>query len=148
MNLSNLVKVTHKSQKRKGQGHGSGKVKTSGRGQKGQKARGKIPFTKYSGGSLAFVKRLPFLRGKDKNYSFKNKPIVVDVADLNKLPKGATVDLASLVAHKVVNEKEAKRDGIKVLGSGELTVALTVKLPVSKSAQEKIEKAGGKVELS
>ncbi len=148
MNLSNLVKVTHKSQKRKGQGHGSGKVKTSGRGQKGQKARGKIPFTKYSGGSLAFVKRLPFLRGKDKNYSFKNKPVVVDVADLNKLPKGATVDLASLVAHKVVNEKEAKRDGIKVLGSGELTVALTVKLPVSKSAQEKIEKAGGKVELS
>lgn len=148
MNLSNLVKITSRTQKRKGQGHGSGKVKTSGRGQKGQKARGKIPFTRYSGGSLSFVKRLPFLRGKDKNYSFQTKPVIVDLTDLNKLPKGTTVDLASLVSHKLVKEKEAKKDGIKVLGNGELTVALTVKLPVSKSAQEKIEKAGGKVELS
>lgn len=146
MNLSNLVKVTEKSQKRKGQGHGSGKVKTSGRGQKGQKARGKIPFTRYSGGSLSFVKRLPFLRGKDRNNSFKNKPVIVDVEVLNALAKGTTVDLAALVAQKLVQEKEAKRDGVKILGSGELTVALTVKLPVSKSAQAKIEKAGGKVE--
>ena len=146
MNLNSLPKITHRAQKRKGQGHGSGKVKTSGRGQKGQKARGKIPFTKYSGGSLAFVKRLPFLRGKDRNNSFKNKPVVVDVAELNKLGKGATVDIATLVGKKLVNEKEAKRDGVKILGSGELTVALTVKLPVSKSAQAKIEKAGGKVE--
>lgn len=146
MNLSSLVKITKKSQKRKGQGHGSGKVKTSGRGQKGQKARGKIPFTRYSGGSLSFVKRLPFLRGKDKNYSLQNKPVIVDVADLNQLAKGTTVDLAALVSHKLVDGKEAKRDGVKVLGNGELTVALTVKLPVSKSAQSKIEKAGGKVE--
>lgn len=147
MDLSTLVKTTKRSQKRKGQGHGSGKVKTSGRGQKGQKARGKIPFTKYSGGSLAFVKRLPFLRGKDKNNSFKNKPVLVSLTDLSKLPKGTTVDLASLVSHKVVNEKEAKRDGVKILGSGELTVSLTVRLAVSKSAQAKIEQAGGKVEL-
>lgn len=146
MNLSTLVKTTKRSQKRKGQGHGSGKVKTSGRGQKGQKSRGKVPFTRYSGGSLAFVKRLPFLRGKDKNNSFQSKSVIVDVSALNTLPKGTTVDIASLVAHKIVSEKEAKRDGVKILGTGELTVALTVKLAVSKGAQGKIEKAGGKVE--
>ncbi len=148
MDLTNLVKVTKRPQKRKGQGHGSGKVKTSGRGQKGQKARGKIPFTRYSGGSLSFVKRLPFLRGKDKNNTFNMKPVLINVALLNTLPKGSVVDLTSLVSYKLVNSKEAKRDGIKILGTGELTVALTVKLPVSKGAQAKIEKAGGKVEVN
>lgn len=146
MELNTLVKITKRPQKRLGQGHGSGKVKTSGRGQKGQKARGKIPFTRYSGGSLSFVKRLPFLRGKDKNNSFNNNVVVLNVSALNTLSKGTTVDFAALVLHKLINEKEARRDGIKILGNGELTVALTVKVPVSKSAQSKIEKAGGKVE--
>ncbi|HEX7042931.1 MAG TPA: 50S ribosomal protein L15 [Patescibacteria group bacterium] len=145
MNLSSLVQTTKRSKKRKGQGHGSGKVKTSGRGQKGQNSRNKVPFTRYSGGSLAFVKRLPFLRGKDKNNSFKLKPVLVNVSALNGLSKGTTVDLKSLVASHLVNENEAKKNGIKILGNGELTVALTVSLPVSKGALVKIEKAGGKV---
>lgn len=145
MQLHSLVKITERRQKRRGQGHGSGRVKTSGRGQKGQNARGKVALS-FEGGALPLIKRLPFLRGKDKNKSFANSAVVLRVSDLNTLPTGAVVDLKMLVTHKLVNEKEAKRDGVKILGDGDLSVSLIVKLPVSQSAQAKIEKAGGKVE--
>lgn len=147
MQLHSLIKTTEPRQKRRGQGHGSGRVKTSGRGQKGQNVRGKVALS-FEGGALPLTKRLPFLRGKDKNPTFKNSPVILNVSDLNKLPKGTVVELSSLVAHKLVRESEAKRDGIKILGDGELSVSLTVKLPVSQSAQAKIEKAGGKVEIN
>lgn len=70
MNLSQLPKIVHRSKKRIGRGHGSGKVKTAGRGSKGQKARGKIP-AGFEGGQLPLIKRLPLLRGKGKNISRK-----------------------------------------------------------------------------
>lgn len=147
MNLSELTPITKRKNRRLGQGHGSGRSKTSGRGTKGQKARGKIPFTKYSGGSLAFVKSLPFLRGKSKNYSLQTVAFPLPLSKLNSLPKGTIVDVKSLVEHKIVSAKAIKNRPVKILGTGELSAALTVKLPVSASAKAKIEKAGGSVEV-
>ena len=69
MNLNQLPKIKKTSKKRLGQGHGSGKVKTSGRGTKGQKARNKVPMY-FEGGALPLIKRLPYRRGKGRNKSF------------------------------------------------------------------------------
>ena len=145
MNLSSLIPITTKSKKRLGLGHGSGRSKTAGRGTKGQKARRTIPMTRYSGGSLAFVKRLPFLRGKGKNYSLNMVPVIINVGDLNSLKSKTVVDEKFLVEQKIATVKELKLRGAKILGHGDLTVALTVNVPVSKSAKEKIEKAGGNI---
>jgi len=145
MNLSSLPGIITKEKRRLGLGHGSGRSKTSGRGTKGQKSRNKVPMTRYSGGSLAFVKRLPMLRGKGKNYSLNMVPVVVNVEKLNVFGKNAVVDAKSLAEKGFATGNELKARGIKILGHGELTVALTVKVPVSKSAQQKIEKAGGNI---
>lgn len=145
MSLSHLVKTTTKAKRRLGLGHGSGRSKTSGRGTKGQKARRKISLA-FEGGALPLVKRMPFLRGKARNKSFKRTPVVLNVKDLAALSKGTVVDISSLAKAGIVKEKEAQRDGVKILGVGELSVALTVKLPVSGVAKTKIEKAGGSVQ--
>lgn len=142
-----LIKITTKKKRRLGQGHGSGRVKTSGRGTKGQKARGKIPLS-FEGGALRLIKRLPFRRGKGRNKSFKRQPIIVNVKTLNLLAKATVVDLETLIKHNILDAKEAKEFGVKILGDGELTVALTVKVPVSKGAAQKIEHAGGRVEAT
>lgn len=144
MELHNLTKSTTKSKRRLGQGHGSGRVKTSGRGTKGQKARGDIPL-RFEGGALPLIKRLPFLRGKQKNKSFKLRPAVINLTDLQKLPANTTVDVAFLVKHNLVDMRETKA-GVKILGDGEITVPLVIQVMVSQSAQEKIEKAGGRIE--
>lgn len=145
MNLNTLPKTTEKTLRRLGQGHGTGRGKTGGRGTKGQKARRKIPIF-FEGGALPLIKRLPFRRGKGKNKVFKKKPIVVNVQALNVFPKATVVDIAALVSKNIVVADEAKVYGVKILGDGELTIALTVALPVSKGASEKIAKAGGKVQ--
>lgn len=147
MQLHTLIKTTEKREKRRGQGHGSGRVKTAGRGTKGQNARSSRALS-FEGGALPLIKRLPFLRGKDRNNTWKASPVVLNVSDLQTLSKGSVVDVKALVSQKLVKEKEVKKNGIKILGDGDITIALTVKVPVSKSAQAKIEKAGGKVELS
>ena len=149
MNLSQLQKTTTTPKRRAGQGHGTGRGKTAGRGTKGQNARNKVgvTLTRYSGGSLGFVKSLPFLRGKAKNYSLQMTTLPINLSALNVFEKGSVVDLKTLVEKKVVTSKAIKNRPVKVLGNGEVSVALTVKLPVSKSAQEKIEKAGGTVAL-
>lgn len=144
MNLSELIKTTDKRKKRLGRGHGSGRVKTSGRGQKGQKARGKIPAF-FEGGQLPLTKKLPFVRGKLRNQSLKKSILVVNLGQLNSLKENTVVDRDLLIKEKIVKTKE-KKIKVKILGSGELSVALTIKLPVSKTALAKIEKAGGKVE--
>ncbi len=144
MNLGNLEKITTKKKRRVGLGHGSGRGKTAGRGTKGQKARGDVPLD-FEGGALPLIKRLPFLRGKGKNKSINKDPYVINVGLLNSLPKNSTVDIESLAKLKLVNLEDATKNGVKILGDGELTVALTVKLPASKSATEKIQKAGGSV---
>ncbi len=147
MNLTTLTKVTTTKKRRLGQGHGSGRVKTAGRGTKGQKARRNIPLF-FEGGALPLIKRLPFMRGKDRNFSFNEKPVVINVEKLNTLPAKTVVDIATLVKYGLVITNEAKKKGIKILGNGTLSTALEVKLPVSKAAKEKIEKAGGSVNIS
>lgn len=145
MKLDNLHKITKKSKRRLGQGHGSGRVKTSGRGTKGQNARSSRPLS-FEGGALPLIKRLPFKRGKGRNKVFKKKPITVNVIALNLLKAGTIVDLKSLISNNIVDEAQAKIYGVKILGDGKLEKALTVKLPTSKGAASKIKKAGGKLE--
>lgn len=146
MKLNNLHSIKSKSKRRLGQGHGSGRVKTSGRGTKGQNARSKRSLS-FEGGALPLIKRLPYRRGKGKNKLFKKKPIVINVKALNLLKTGSVVDLKALISHHIVEEEEAKVYGVKILGDGEIKSVLTIKLPISKKAAKKIEKAGGKIEL-
>lgn len=146
MKLHELPKVVAKSKKRVGRGHGSGKVKTAGRGTKGQKARGKIKPT-FEGGGLPLVKRLPFRRGRGRNKPFKKKPIAINVKVLNLLPKNSIVSLDSLIKYRIVDKDDAKFYGVKILGDGEINIPLTVRLKTSKNAAVKIEKAGGKVTI-
>ena len=144
MNLNSLTKIKGKQKRRLGQGHGSGRVKTSGRGTKGQNARSHRSLS-FEGGALPLIKRLPFRRGKGKNEVFNKKAIVVNLR-VFELLKGTTVDLKSLIDAKIVRADEAKEFGVKILGDGDVKKAYTVKLPTSKQAVKKIEKAGGKVE--
>ncbi len=142
-NLSNLPKITTKPAKRLGRGHGSGKVKTSGRGTKGQKARENIKLS-FAGSSLqaSWLKRLPLMRGKGKNKSHTNRPFIINLKYLNSLKPQTEVTLKSLIENKIIENGIEK---VKILGDGELTVALIVKLPCSAGAAKKIAKAGGQV---
>lgn len=144
MELNSLPKTTQKELKRVGRGHGSGRGKTSGRGTKGQKSRGKIPLY-FEGGALPLTKRLPFLRGRGKNMVFRAKPQGVSLETLNKLPSKTKVNLETLIKYGIV-KREALKSGVKILANGELKVALEVNLPTTRQAREKIEEAGGKVE--
>ena len=144
MELHALPTMRARGRRRLGQGHGSGRGKTSGRGTKGQKARNKVPL-RFEGGALALTKRLPFLRGKLRNRSLQPKPVVINLAIVSRLPANSVVDLATLRKHNLVSDA-AELVGVKVLGAGDLTNAYTVKIPTSKSAAEKIVKAGGSVE--
>lgn len=144
MNLSTVTKTTTRGKKRGGQGHGSGRVKTAGRGTKGQKARRKIPL-RFEGGALSLIKRLPYRRGKGRNSGYENTPIIVNVKALELLPAKTEITLESLIKHKIVKEEDAHRYGVKILGDGKLTKAFTVSISVSLGAKLKIEKAGGSV---
>lgn len=144
--LNELLKTTTKKKRIIGRGHGSGRGKTAGRGTKGQKARGKIKQT-FEGGALSLIKRLPFRRGRGRNKSFKKKPIIINVKVLNLLPRDSVVDLEFLIKHKIVDQDQARNFGVKILGDGELSIPLTIKLPVSRGARGKIEKAHGKISL-
>lgn len=140
MKLHEMIKTREKSKKRIGRGLGSGKGKTGGRGTKGQKARGKIPlaFT----GNLPLYKKLPRARGMG-NLRMGVKPKAIKLSDLNIFPTKTEVNLAKLLEVKLISEKEVKM-GVKILDGGELQKALTVLVPVSKGAREKIIKAGGR----
>lgn len=144
MQLHSLHQTVSKKKRRAGQGHGSGRVKTGGRGTKGQKARNKVSLS-FEGGALPLIKRLPFHRGKGRNKSLSKKPVILNVKFLNLLPKNIDVTVESLAKHRLVDAKEAKEFGVKILGSGELSIPLTVHVAVSKGAKAKIEKAGGKL---
>lgn len=146
MNLTKLPKIVSRGKKRLGQGQGSGRGKTAGRGTKGQKARGKIPLS-FEGGALSLIKRLPFRRGKGRNKVFKKKPVIINIKALNFLPKGSTVDIKTLIEKRLVDSADAQKYGVKILGDGKLEIPLMIKLPVSKQAAKKIIKAGGNVLL-
>ncbi len=144
MNLTQLQPIIKRGKKRLGQGHGSGRSKTSGRGTKGQKARRNIPLF-FEGGALPLIKRLPFMRGKGRNYSIKGKPVVIRLDVLNKLKTRTVVDIKALIENGIVAKKEALKNGVKILDGGELNTILQIKVPVSEKAKNKIEKAGGSV---
>ena len=130
---------------RKGRGPGSGNGKTAGKGHKGQNARsGGGVRPGFEGGQLPLYRKLP-KRGFN-NAKFAKVYAIVNVATLNKcFEDGAVVDLEALLNAKIVRKAG---DGLKVLGNGELTRKLTVKATVfSATAKEKIEAAGGKIEV-
>ena len=141
MKLSQLPRTVSRPKKSLGRGHGSGKVKTSGRGTKGQKARGHMPIG-FEGGQLPLIKRLPLLRGKSKNKSHAKYVYPLEVTSLDRLPDKTEVTLSSLTQYGLI--KDALR--AKILGGGKLQNAYTVKVACSQSAKAAIEKAGGKVE--
>lgn len=145
MSLDKLQKSVKRGKKRLGQGHGSGKVKTSGRGTKGQKARGSIPQRLKLGG-VSFVKRLPLFRGKSRNKKVSNKPLIVNLKQFADAKSKTVIDLEFLISNKLVTKDQAAIYGIKILGDGAVSVPLEVRLRVSNNAREKIEKAGGKVQ--
>ena len=146
MKLESLVKVKSKRAKTVGRGPGSGRGKTAGRGTKGQNARGKLSITHphFEGGQRILFKRLPYRRGKG-NAKISKKPIVVNFSALNLLPSTVTrVDLAILIKYKIVKEEDAKKYGIKILGSGQLSRSLAIDLPISKKALSRITKPNSK----
>jgi len=132
-----------KDRKRIGRGVGSGWGKTAGRGSKGQNARsGGGVRPGYEGGQMPIHRRLP-KRGFTN--IFKKIMAVVNVNDLSRFESGAVVDEATLVRSGLV---KGRMDGIKLLGQGEIDIALTVKINAfSRSAKAKIEAAGGTVEV-
>jgi len=144
--MQKLSKIVIRPNKRLGRGIGSGKGgHTSGRGQKGQKSRGKIGIL-FEGYKMkkSFIKRLPLRRGKGK-FKAKEKPIIVTLRYLNIFPVGTTVDVQNLVRQGIVDKKEAYSVGVKILGNGDIKKKLTIAVPISKQAAKVIEKAGGKV---
>ena len=134
-----------KSRFRKGRGAGSGNGKTAGKGHKGQNARsGGGVRPGFEGGQLPLYRKLP-KRGF-KNVRFGKQYTVVNVESFNKFNDGDVVDSALLLAKGIVGD--LAKDGLKVLGEGELTKKLTVKAAVfSATAKEKIESVGGKTEV-
>lgn len=143
--LNNLPKTAAQPKKRLGQGHGSGKGKTGGRGTKGQNARENVSLT-FSSGPMSFVRRLPLIRGKYRNKPITKKPLIINLKYLNVLVPNTVVDVACLIKSKIIKEWEIGKYGVKILGEGEIRVPLIVKLACSKRAAKKIEAVGGKVE--
>jgi large subunit ribosomal protein L15 len=130
--------------KRIGRGHGSGWGKTSGKGHKGQWARsGGGVRPGFEGGQTALARRIP---KRGFNNIFATEYAVVNVSDLEKrFDNGAVIDTAAIIGAGLIKKS---LDGIKVLAKGEVTKSFTLKeLKLSETAKEKIEKAGGKVEV-
>ena len=146
MKLHELEKNPGATHKKKilGRGRGSGLGKTSGKGHKGQNARsGGGVRTVFEGGQTPLYRRIP-KRGFN-NYEFKKTYAVINVSDLNRFEDGTLVSPALL---KEVGLVKNQLDGIKVLGNGTLEKKLTIQATkVSKSAKEKIEASGSKIEV-
>ncbi len=134
------------SSKRLGRGIGSGLGKTSGKGHKGQWARsGGGVRPGFEGGQMPLARRVPIRGFNNKN--FAKRYVIVNLSDLAEVPAGTTVDLEYVLANKLA--KDVKNNvGLKVLGDGEISNAVTVKAAkFSASAKEAIEKAGGSAEV-
>ncbi|MCD7897684.1 MAG: 50S ribosomal protein L15 [Planctomycetaceae bacterium] len=147
MNLADVFNAVtgHKRRKRIGRGAGSGHGKTAGRGQKGFGARsGHNRLRGFVGGQTQLKERLPKVGFNNVNHATIYLPINIDWLN-NNFEDGETVDVASLRKNGMTIRRG---DLVKVLGHGDLTKKLTVKVnAVSKTAKEKIEKAGGSVEV-
>ena len=144
MELSNLRPADGSKQSdnfRRGRGHGSGNGKTAGKGHKGQKARSGAPRVGFEGGQMPLYRRLP----KRGFTNINTKEIVaINVSALECLEDGIDVTPEVLLEAGIIKHA---RDGVKILGNGDLTKKLTVKaVKFTASAKEKIEKAGGSAE--
>jgi large subunit ribosomal protein L15 len=145
MNLSELRPVDGSKQNdnfRRGRGHGSGNGKTAGKGHKGQKARSGAPRTGFEGGQMPLYRRIPKRGFTNRN---TKEIVAVNVDVLNKFEDGTTVTVDSLIEAGIIKNP---RDGVKILGHGELTKKLNVKVNAfSAGATEKIQALGGNAEV-
>ncbi len=145
MDLSNLRPAEgskHSNNFRRGRGHGSGNGKTAGKGHKGQKARSGAPRIGFEGGQMPLYRRIPKRGFNNRNH----KEIVgINIGALEVFENGTVVTVETLLERGIVKNP---RDGVKILGNGELTKKLDVKVDAfSASAKEKIEALGGTTEV-
>ena len=145
MNLSDLrpAKGSKQGDKfRKGRGHGSGNGKTAGKGHKGQKARSGAPRPGFEGGQMPLYRRIPKRGFHNRN---TKEIVAINLEVLERFEDGATVSVDTLIETGIVKNP---RDGVKILGRGELTKKLNVQVNAfSASAKEKIEALGGTAEV-
>ena len=145
MELSNLRPADgskHSDNFRRGRGHGSGNGKTAGKGHKGQKARSGAPRAGFEGGQMPLYRRIPKRGFRNRNTM---DIVAINVSALEAFDNGAVVDVDALIEKGIVKNP---RDGVKILGNGELTKKLSVKVNAySASAKEKIEALGGTAEV-
>ena len=145
MKLSNLspAEGSNRDVKRIGRGHGSGNGKTAGKGHKGQKARaGRGMRPGFEGGQMTLQRRIP---KRGFNNIFAKQYAEVNVDRLNVFEDGTTVDSVALIEKGIIKKE---LDGVRILGNGELTKNLTVKVAAfTAGAAKKIEAAGGKAEV-
>ena len=145
MNLSSLQAAagsTHNDNFRRGRGHGSGNGKTAGKGHKGQKARSGAPRPGFEGGQMPLYRRIPKRGFTNRN---TKEIVAINVSVLEKFDNDTEVTVATLIENGIIKNP---RDGVKILGNGELTKKLTVKVNAcSESAKAKIEAAGGNAEV-
>ena len=147
MELNNLVK-NNKKKIRVGRGIGSGRGKTSSRGHKGQKSRSGVAIKSFEGGQMPLYRRLPkrgFKTLNKKNTAILNLSKIQSICEKNKDTLNTSLDLKSLKDKKFINKKYLK---LKILGTGELKIKIDITAHyASKQAKEKIEKAGGKLNI-
>ena len=147
MELNNLIK-NNKKKIRVGRGIGSGRGKTSTRGHKGQKSRSGVAIKSFEGGQMPLYRRLPkrgFKSLSKKNTAILNLSKIQNLFENNKNKFKDSIDLKSLIEKKLISKKYAK---LKILGTGEIKTKLNITAHyVSKQAQEKIEKAGCKLNI-
>ncbi len=145
MELSNLQPAEgskHSDNFRRGRGHGSGNGKTAGKGHKGQKARSGAPRIGFEGGQMPLYRRIPKRGFKNRN---TKEIVTINISALDCFENDSVVDVNALLEAGIVKNP---RDGVKILGNGELTKKLTVKADAfSASAKEKIEALGGSAEV-
>ena len=147
MKLNSLVK-NNKKKIRVGRGIGSGRGKTSSRGHKGQKSRSGVAIKSFEGGQMPLYRRLPkrgFKTLSKKNMAILNLSKIQNIYEKNKNELKNSLDLKSLKERKIINKKYLK---LKILGTGELKTKIDITAHfASKQAQEKITKAGGKLNI-
>lgn len=144
--INSLPKVKLHVRKTLGRGYGSGKGgHTSGRGQKGQKARRTMGIL-FEGVKMkkSLIKRLPFVRGKTK-FKSRKKTAIFNLSFFKDFKDGSEVTLESLRKMGALGKKKNLYRGVKILGSGKIATKLKFSLPMSKLASEKVVKAGGEV---
>ena len=145
MDLANLQPAEGSRQSnnfRRGRGHASGNGKTAGKGHKGQKARSGRPRIGFEGGQMPLYRRIPKRGFTNRN---TKEIVAINVSELDRFEDGAEVTIESLMDIGIIKNP---RDGVKLLGNGEVTKKLNVKVTAfSASAKEKIEAAGGTCEV-